>query len=215
MPYAYERGGSQYMTYAPAGQQVVDSTYLARTDSILSGFKAMSTDGPMFIEARLAKALDASPVHVSVLIDFASAQGNSAKGFWGRLGGNETAKVESKLTMSAAGFMTMIPADRIDCSSGFCQGANDARLVARVTSRETLIGNASAVKEIFDAQTKLQKADELGGKLISGFAALAGQSSTMTDIERNGVVVDPERYSAEARRLARRFTGMAAVMIRP
>lgn len=214
-PYAYERAGTAYQTFAPAGQQIVDNTYLARTDSVLAGFKAMSTDGPMFIEARLAKALDASPVHVSVLIDFASAQGNTAKGFFGRMAGNDTAKVEAKLVMSAAGFMTMIPADRIDCSSGFCQGANDASLVARVTNKEALIGNASAVKEIFDAQTKLQKADELGGKLISGLAALSGINTTMTDIQRNGVSVDPEAYASEARRLARQFTGMAAVMIKP
>lgn len=214
-PYAYARGGTDYQTFAPAGQQIVDNTYLARTDSVLAGFKAMSTDGPMFIEARLAKALDASPVHVSVLIDFASAQGNTAKGLFGRMAGNDTAKVEAKLVMSAAGFMTMIPADRIDCSSGFCQGANDANLVARVTNKEALIGNASAVKDIFDAQTKLQKADELGGKLISGLAALSGINTTMTDIQRNGVSVDPDAYASEARRLARQFTGMAAVMIKP
>lgn len=214
-PYAYARGGTDYLTYAPAGQQIVDNTYLGRTDTVFAGFKAMSTDGPMFIEARLAKALDASPVHVSVLIDFASAEGNTAKGFFGRLAGSDTAKVDAKLMMSAAGFMTMIPADRIDCRSGFCQGANDASLVARVTNKEALIGNASAVKEIFDAQTKLQKADELGGKLISGLAALAGTSTTMTDIQRNGVNVDPAAYASEARRLARQFTGMAAVMIRP
>lgn len=214
-PYAYERGGSQYQTYAPAGQQIVDSTYLGRTDSVLAGFKAMSTDGPMFIEARLAKSLDASPVHVSVLVDFASARGNSVKGFFGRMAGSDSARVEAKLAMSAAGFMTMIPADRIDCSSGFCQGANDARLVARVTSKEALIGGPAAVVEIVDAQTRGEKADELAGKLISGFAALAGTSTTMTDIERHGVVVDPALYAEEARRLARRFTGMAAVMIRP
>ena len=213
-PYAYERGGTAYQTYAPAGQQIVDNTYLGRADSVFAGFKAMSTDGPMFIEARLAKALDASPVHVSVLIDFASAQGNTAKGFFGRMAGNDSATVDAKLVMSAAGFMTMIPADRIDCSSGFCQGANDANLVARITNKEALIGNASAVKDIFDAQTQLQKADELGGKLISGLAALSGINTTMTDIQRNGVNVDPDAYASEARRLARQFTGMAAVMIR-
>ncbi|WP_439640442.1 hypothetical protein [Nevskia sp.] len=214
-PYAYERGGTAYQTYAPAGQQIVDMTYLGRADTVFAGFKAMSTDGPMFIEARLAKAVDASPVHISVLIDFASAQGNTAKGFFGRMAGSDTAKVDAKLVMSAAGFMTMVPADRIDCSTGFCQGANDASLVARVTNKEALIGNASAVKDIFDAQTKLQKADELGGKLISGLAALAGTSTTMTDIQRNGVNVDPTAYASEARRLAREFTGMAAVMIKP
>lgn len=214
-PYAYERGGTDYQTFAPAGQQIVDNTYLGRTDSMLAGFKSMSTDGPMFIEARLAKALDASPVHVSVLIDFASARGNSVKGFFGRMAGSDTAKVEAKLVMSAAGFMTMIPANRIDCSSGFCQGANDASLVARVTNKEALIGNASAVKEIFDAQSKSEKAGELAANVFSGLAALSGYSASTTDIQRNGVSVDPEAYASEARRLARQFTRMAAVMIKP
>jgi len=214
-PYRYERAGTQYLTFAPAGQQVIDNVYKGKVDSLFGNFKAMSTDGPAFTEARLAKALGASAVHVNIMVDFASASGNTPKGLWGRLSGSDTARIDSQLAMSVNGFMTMIPEDRIDCSSGFCQGANDARLVAKVVSKAPLIGSASPVREIIDAKTTADKVDGAAAAVISGLAALAGQSVTAMSLVKKGVIVDPQAYAQESRKLAQSFTGMAVSLLKP
>lgn len=212
-PYDYERAGSKYMTFAPSGQRVIDSVYLKQVDSMFSGFKAMSTDGPQFVEARLAKSLSASAVHVNLMVDFASAQGNTPSGFLGRLTGSDTAKVESKVSMSLTGFVTAVPEHKIDCSSGFCQGANDARLLAKITSKAPVMGGSSMVTEVVDAKTTADKIDGVAANVISGLAALAGHGGAMISVTKNGVVVDPQAYEDESRKLARQFLDMSASVL--
>lgn len=214
-PYALERGASSYRLFAPAGQQVIDPYYMGKADSMLGSFKAMSTDGPMFREARLMKALGASGAHLNLLVDFAEPRSNSAKGFLGRLSGNDVAKVEAKLQLSVTGFMTMVPEYRIDSSSGFCQGANDARLVARLSSSDPLLADANAVQSIVDVQSKGEKAGLTAVNMLAGAMALAGHSTSTTSVTRNGVVLDPVIYADEVRRLAQRFVADAAVAARP
>lgn len=212
-PYPYNRAGSEYLTFAPTGQRVIDTVYLKQTDNLFSNLKAMNTDGPMFIEARLAKALAASAVHVNYMVDFASASANTPSGFLGRLVGSEQAKVESKVEMSLSGFVTLVPESRIDCSSGFCQGANDARLVARITSKAPLLGSNAMVREIIDTKTKGDKLDEAAANVIGGLAALVGSSGSSYNVTKNGVVVDPAAYGENARVLVKRFTSMGAAML--
>jgi len=216
VPYAYERQGTQYTNYAPPGEQVIDLNYLSTRDVFGAAFSAMSTtENPAFIEGKLLNDLQASGAHINVMVDFAKPKSNRVKGFFGKIAGNDTAKVEAKMQLSISGLITLIPLEHIDCSSGYCLGANDASKTPRFTSKEPLLSGENAVLEVVDIQSKGEKAGELAVNAMATVIALSGYSSATTSIERNGVVVDPAIYQTEVRRMAREFVGMAAVLAKP
>ena len=216
VPYAFERGGTKYTNYAPPGEQVIDLNYLSTRDVFGSAFSAMSTtNNPALIEGSLLNGLKASGAHINVMVDFAKPKSNSVKGFFGKIAGSDTAKVEAKMQLSVSGLITLIPLEYIDCGSGYCLGASDASKTPRFTSKEPLLSGENAVLDVIDIQTKGEKGGELAVNAMATVIALSGYSSATTSIERNGVVVDPAIYQTEVRRMSREFVGMAAVLAKP
>ncbi len=215
VPYAYERSGTKYTNYAPPGQQVIDLTYLSTRDIFGAAFSAMGTDNPALIEGALLKGLDASGAHINVMVDFAKPKSNSVKGFFGKIAGSDTAKVEAKMQLSVSGLILLIPVQNIECNAGYCVGASDASKSPRFTSKEPLLSGENAVLDVIDIQSKAEKGGELAVNAMATVIALSGYSSATTSIERNGVVVDPAIYQSEVRRMSREFVGMAAVLAKP
>ncbi|MDO9452222.1 MAG: hypothetical protein Q7J29_05120 [Stagnimonas sp.] len=216
VPYAYERNGTKYTNYAPPGEQVIDLNYLSTRDVFGAAFSAMSaTENPAIIEGTLLNGLQASGAHINVMVDFAKPTSNSVKGFFGKIAGSDTAKVEAKMQLSISGLITLIPLEYIDCGSGYCIGASDASKAPRFTSKAPLVSGANAVLDVVDIQSKAEKGGELAVNAMATVIALSGYSSATTSIERNGVVVDPTIYQSEVRRMAREFVGMAAVLAKP
>ncbi|MGL6224494.1 MAG: hypothetical protein ACRC6L_13025, partial [Steroidobacteraceae bacterium] len=122
VPYTYSRAGSKYQVRAPAGQTVFDPAYLNAVDSTLSVLSTIggATSGNTYqaAEGALLKSLNASGLHVNVMVDFAKAKGSKASGFLGKMAGNDTAKVEGDLQLSVSGFVLLNPLDKIQCYAG-------------------------------------------------------------------------------------------------
>lgn len=214
-PYAYSRAGSKYNTYAPAGQQIYDLTYMGTADTFGSVFKTIGSGGSNSDEGALLTALNASGAHVNVMVDFAKAKGDKVKGFFGKIAGQDTAKVEAKMQLSVSGFVTLLPVKYIKCYGERCNLGGVGKETPLFTTEAPLLSGENAVLAVNDIQSKGNKAGELAANVLAGAIALSGYSTSTTSIEQNGVVVDPAIYRSEVRRMAQQFVGMAAVLSRP
>jgi hypothetical protein len=217
VPYAFERDGSKYTVMAPAGQQVFDPVYLNNRDSLGAVFKAIggATSGTNYMaaEGALLKSLNASGVHVNVMVDFAKAKANKVSGFLGRMAGSSEAKVEAKMQLSVSGFVVVNPLDAIECyNGGVCMVGTQEKRIARFTTKAPIVAGENAVVAVRDIQSKGEKAGEAGLAVLTGLMALGGTSTTSTSIERNGVEVNPTLYATEVRGMAGRLVGMAAAL---
>lgn len=216
-PYIYERAGSKYLTYAPAGQQVIDPAYMGTKDSLGSIFSAIGsgTGGASGDEGALMKALDASAARINVMVDFAKPKSNMMKGLLGRISGSDTAKVEAKMQLSVSGFVKLSPLEYLDCQAGLCLSGNRPNKTPLFTTEVPILSGENAVLSVADIQTTGNKAGELAVNAMATVIALSGYSTTMTSIERNGVTVDPAIYQSEVRRMAQQFVGSVAALARP
>lgn len=220
VPYTYSRAGSKYVVRAPAGQGVFDPNYLNAGDSTLAVLSAIggATSGNNYqaAEGALLKSLDASGLHVNVMVDFAKAKGSKASGLLGKMAGSNEAKVEADLQLSVSGFVVLNPLDKIGCYSGnVCMVAVDQKTTPRVSTNAPLVAGADAVVSVTDIQSKGSKAGEAGVNALAGVMALGGYSTSMTKIVKNGVTVDPARYTNHVADMAGQFIGMAAVLGKP
>jgi hypothetical protein len=220
VPYAYSRAGSKYQVLAPAGQTVFDPAYLNSKDSVMSVLSTIggATSGNTYqaAEGALLQSLDASGLHVNVMVDFAKAKGTKASGFLGKMAGNDTAKVEAEMQLSVSGFVLVNPLDKVQCYAGnVCMVGADAKATPRFTTSAPILAGSNAVVSIADIQSKGSKAGELGANVFAGAMALGGYSTSMSKVEKNGVTVDPAIYSQNVAEMAGQFIGMAAVLGKP
>jgi hypothetical protein len=214
-PYAYERAGSKYNTYAPAGQQVFDLTYMGTADTFGAVFKTIGSGGSNSDEGALLKALDASGAHVNVMVDFAKAKGDKVKGFLGRIAGQDTAKVEAKMQLSVSGFVTLLPVKYVKCYDARCNLGGVGKETPLFTTEVPLLSGENAVLAVNDIQSTGSKVGEAAVNVLAVGMALSGYGSSTASVTQNGVVVDPTIYTSEVRSMAQQFVGMAAVLSRP
>lgn len=214
-PYAYSRAGSKYNTYAPAGQQIYDLTYMGTADTFGSVFKTIGSGGSNSDEGALLTALNASGAHVNVMVDFAKAKGDKVKGFFGKIAGQDTAKVEAKMQLSVSGFVTLLPVKYIKCYGERCNLGGVGKETPLFTTEAPLLSGENAVLAVNDIQSTGSKLGVAAVNVLAVGMALSGYGSSTTSVTQNGVVVDPAIYSSEVRRMAKQFVGMAAVLSRP
>jgi hypothetical protein len=220
VPYAYKRAGSRYEVRAPRGQSVFDPAYLNSMDSAMSVLStiggAASGETYQGAEGALLQSLNASGLHVNVMVDFAKAKGAKVSGFLGKMAGNSEAKVEAEMQLSVSGFVLMNPLDKIQCYSGnVCMVGADAKATPRFTTSAPIVSGADAVLSVADIQSKGSKAGELGANVFAGAMALGGYGTSMSKVEKNGVTVDPAIYSQNVSEMAGQLIGMAAVLGKP
>lgn len=214
VPYQYERKGATYTVYAPQGQSLIDPLYMSAKASFGLVMSSMSGQGPMQQEAMLMKALDASAVHLNVMVDFAKQSSSNRKGFLSKIAGNSEASVATKVQLSLSGLVRFLPLDALTCSGGTCYPGEVGKSPSFV-SKDVLIADQNVVVNVANIKTTGESVGQTAVNVLAGAMALSGYSSSMVSIERNGVVVDPVAYQQAARLKAAEFIGMAAVLSRP
>ena len=221
-PFELRRSDAKYAVYAPKGQSIVDLMYQNSTETAagkLAMFGAIaktisSGGGSESDEAKLLSELGASGARLNIMVDFAKQKSNKAKGFFGKLAGNDTAKVDTALQLSISGFVRMTPHDKIRTYYGDKMMV-DADQFVRFTTNQPLLADSSAVLAVRDIQSGGSKAGEIGVNVLAGAMALSGISTSTTSIERNGVDVDPVRYAEDVRKLSQQLVGMATALAKP
>lgn len=221
-PFVLNRADAKYAVYAPQGQSIVDILYQNSMDST-AGKLAMlgsiaktisSGGGSEADETALLSELGASGARLNIMVDFAKQKSNKAKGFLGRMTGNDTAKVDTKLQLSVSGFVRMTPLDKLRTYAGG-KVLIDGDEFVRFTTSKPLLADSNAVLAVRDIQSGGSKAGEIGANVLAGAMALSGISTSTTSIERNGVDVDPALYGTEVRALSQKLVAMAAVLAKP
>lgn len=221
-PFELQRADAKYAVYAPKGQSIVDLMYQNSAETT-SGKLAMlgaiaktisSGGGSEADEGVLLNELGASGARINVMVDFAKQKSNKVKGFLGKMTGNDTAKVDTKLQLSISGFVRMTANDTLKTYAGG-KVLVDGNDFIRFTTSKPLLAESNAVLAVRDIQTGGSKAGEVGANILAGAMALSGISTSTTSIERNGVDVDPALYATEVRQLSQKLVGMAAALAKP
>ena len=220
-PFDLDRGDAKYAVYAPKGQSIVDLMYqnsMQSTSGKLAMLgaiaKTISTGGSEADEGVLLNELGASGARINVMVDFAKQKSNKVKGFLGKMTGNDTAKVDTKLQLSISGFVRMTPNDKLQTYAGGKVLMSGDEFV-RFTTSKPLIADSNAVLAVRDIQSGGSKAGEVGANILAGAMALSGISTSTTSIERNGVDVDPALYATEVRALSQKLVAMAGALAKP
>lgn len=219
-PYAYTRKDSQYLIFAPQGQTVIDPTYQMSGEKGLAGMasvfgtvgNAISNAQTLGGEIHVAHELGAAATHINIMVDFADVQGKKAKGFLGKITGQQEAKVTADVKLSVSGFVTIAPPSKVNYSNPTAASVN-AKDYVRFTTEEPLVVDSSAILGVRDIQSASSKKKELAGNVLGVLvSAAAGRGSSITSIIENGVDVDPVKYAADIRTQSKKFIGLVSVL---
>lgn len=216
-----QKNGTTYTVFTPAGQSVVDQSFMSTGGAIGNVFKAMGGGGPGVAEAALIDELQTAAVHINILVDFASAKSNDKKGILGNITGQDSAKVDAKVSLAVSGFVSFYPVADLQCFKSLatpCSMPNAPRS-PRVIAKLPLESGEPFYSSIADIKSTGSKVGETAYNVFAGLTQLAaaaagsGSGAGMVHTTQYGVVVDYPAYQAATTRLSDRFMDMAMASV--
>ena len=216
-----QNNGTTYTVFTPAGQSVVDQSFMSTGGAISNVFKAMGGGGPSVAEAALIDELQTASVHINILVDFASARSNDKKGVLGSITGQDNAKVDSKVSLAVSGFVSFYPVADLQCFKSLgtpCSMPNAPRS-PRVIAKLPLESGEPFYSSIDDIKSTGSKVGETAYNVFAGLTQLAaaaagsGSGAGMVHTTKYGVVVDYPAYQAATTKLSDRFMDLAVASV--
>ncbi len=199
-PYEWNRQGSKYTLHTPPGYSMMEMGAYASMGQIFSsiGNASAADGGPTRVEAELLKALNAASVRVNILVDFAKQESNTAKGFFGRIAGNDNATVKTKVQLSISSHVTFFPLEQLRCFDALCFTA-DTHKIPQYALATPIQSTRDVVLEMRDTKSTGSKVGEAAVNVLGVVMALSGYRGTSVSSEEWGVVVDPALYATAVR----------------
>lgn len=215
--YEFKPDGSKttYRIFTPSGMKVVAGDYLSLSAS-LKDIWSGSTKGETFaaLEGKLIKNLQAAAVHVDVLVDFANLQAQASEGFFGKMLGQDSAKVEKQINLAVQGKMSMATESGLKCFDSYDWGTKGTRTdcwpqdLAVYSAKSGLVAPDKFYTELKDVQSTGSKVAEAATNVLGALMAASGQGGRQIDYRETGVAVNPAMYAELARRYSGSFLEM-------
>lgn len=215
VPYEYKAGGkgtkSRYLVYAPPGQGVYDPRFIGVSAGLGSAMKAAKGTSPQLFEGRVMDTLQADAMNINLLVDFAAVESDGSKGGLGGLASKDSAKVDGDARLSVSGSVKIVPRAQQECWDRF--GKRECMVDAnKIPEFNTATPVISAEPFYKDFVNETSTGDKVGSAVSKGIAvlgAMGGVGGRSYSIKRYGVYVEPAQYSAEVKKYAQGFIGMA------
>jgi hypothetical protein len=215
VPYEYKAGGkgtkSRYLVYAPPGQGVYDPRFIGVSAGLGSAMKAAKGTSPQLFEGRVMDTLQADAMNINLLVDFAAVESDGSKGGLGGLASKDSAKVDGDARLSVSGSVRIVPRAQQECWDRF--GKRECMVDAnKIPEFNTATPVISAEPFYKDFVNETSTGDKVGSAVSKGIAvlgAMGGVGGRSYSIKRYGVYVEPAQYSAEVKKYAQGFIGMA------
>ena len=104
------------------------------------------------------------------------------KGFFGKIAGQDTAKVEAKMQLSVSGFVTLLPVKYVKCYGERCNLGGVGKETPLFTTEAPLLSGENAVLAVNDIQSTGSKVGEAAANVLAVGMTLSGYGSSTTSV---------------------------------
>lgn len=203
-PYEHNPGGpTKYKLFAPKGQTITNPQYVGAGKQLSMAFAAAAGNNPAQHETRLMEDLKADAAHVNIYVDFAQVESDQQSGFLSGLTSQNSASVKGQVAMTVRGNVQFLTNESLGCNgkTGDRHECWVRYQGPRFGLKQAMVDQGDFKATVANETTKADGVSNAFSSAVGFLAAAAGGNGLSGSVKRTGVTVEPQNFSATAKKL--------------